>query len=547
MKEIKKNKIISSIFYRYSFVAILFMFSCNSDNQQKDSNSSLSTKKEINANNFAFPDGKLKCLVMSFDDGPEHDRILLDKLNKAKIVGTFHLNSGRLGKRAEWLSSELDYDVHFVSESEVKSIYNGHEISSHTVNHLGLNNQNDSIIESEVFTDFQKLNNLIKNTNHKPIQGLAYPFGAFDEQTLKKLKTLDVKYARTTVAIKNFKLPANNFLTLNPTCHINDAVNYGNYFANLKATKMQLLHIWGHSYEFDKNWKLVDSICEILGNKKEIWYAKTIEMVEYLNAIKALEYKNDSVFNPSESISVWIKNKSEKFIELEPNQKIPSHFKSSFVEINAIDSLYPDKKTDIKFHGDWTKVNYKHRIETFKRNPLNFGDIVFIGNSITEQGGNWAEKVGIKNVKNRGIAGDVTDGVLNRLDEITHFKPKSVFLLIGINDLFNLHYQKQITSTEYVAKNIIKITEIIHQKSPKTKIYLQTILPTAEVYMQDYINQVNTILKNHKNDAFYQLIDLHKEFANEQGLIKSNLTSDGTHLNKLGYEIWVNTLNKLEL
>ncbi|ARV16824.1 hypothetical protein BTO07_04410 [Polaribacter sp. SA4-12] len=218
------------------------------------------------------------------------------------------------------------------------------------------------------------------------------------------------------------------------------------------------------------------------------------------------------------------------------------HFKSSFVQINAIDSLYPDASKDIKFHGDWTKVNYKHRIESFKKNPLNFGDIIFIGNSITEQGGNWAEKVGIKNVKNRGIAGDVTDGVLKRLDEITHFKPKTVFLLIGINDLFNLHYQKQIPSTEYVAKNIIKITDSIYQKSPETTIYLQTILPTAEAYMANYINQVNNIIRNTKIDVNYKLIDLHNEFVNENGLIKSELTSDGTHLNELGYEVWVKTI-----
>lgn len=543
MKGIKTNKIIDSYFYLCSFVSILLLISCNSaTNQQKIIDSTLPTNKEIYANNFAFPEGKLKSLVMSFDDGPEYDRILLEKLNKAKIFGTFHLNSGRLGKRANWLSSELDYDVFFVTESEVNSIYKGHEISSHTVNHLGLNNQKDSIIKSEVFNDIKNLNKLIKNTSHNEVKGLAYPFGAFDEQVLQSLKALDVKYARTTSATKNFELPANNFLELNPTCHIIDAINYGTYFTNLKATKMQLLNVWGHSYEFHNNWKLADSICNLLGNKNDIWYAKTMEMVDYLNAIKALEYKNNSVFNPSKNTSVWIKNKAEKFIELKPNQTLSIHFKSLFVQINTIDSLYPDASKDIKFHGDWTKVHYKQRIELFKKDPLNFGDIVFVGNSITEQGGNWAEKVGIKNVKNRGISVDVTYRVLNRLDEITHFKPKTVFLLICINDLFSLHYHKQIPSTEYVAKNIIKITDSIYQKSPETTIYLQTILPTSDVYMADYINQVNNIIRNTNIDVNYKLIDLHSEFVNKNGLIKPELTSDGTHLNELGYEVWVKTI-----
>ena len=37
---------------------------------------------------------------------------------------------------------------------------------------------------------------------------------------------------------------------------------------------------------------------------------------------------------------------------------------------------------------------------------------------------------------NRGISGDFTNGVLARLEEITHYKPKAIFLLIGVNDLF---------------------------------------------------------------------------------------------------------------
>ena len=58
--------------------------------------------------------------------------------------------------------------------------------------------------------------------------------------------------------------------------------------------------------------------------------------------------------------------------------------------------------------------------------------IIFIGNSITEGGKNWSEKFNIPNIRNRGISGDVTDGVLERLDEIIFFKPKAVFILIGI-------------------------------------------------------------------------------------------------------------------
>jgi lysophospholipase L1-like esterase/peptidoglycan/xylan/chitin deacetylase (PgdA/CDA1 family) len=533
------------------FIVLLFT-NCNTSSKNSNSNSKanenvsnekLSSNDLLNSKNFAFPNGKLKCLVISFDDGPEHDRLLVNKLNKANMVGTFHLNSARLGKRAEWLSSELGNDIFFVSEKEIKNLYFGHEISSHTTNHVGLNNQNDSLIKFEVSSDIDKLEELVG----KPVKGLAYPFGAYDNQTLKSLQDLNIKYARTTASTQTFELPKSNFLTLNPTCHIFDAVNFGSFFVNNDPKEMQLLNIWGHSYEFHNNWELADSICNVLGNKKDIWYAKTIELVEYLEAIKQLKYTNKTVFNPSKEISVWIKNTNGNFVELQPEQRMPIDFKSSYQKVNTIDSLYPKVSTSIKYHGDWTKINYKNRIAEFKNSPLNFGDIVFVGNSITEKGGDWSKKFNMPNIRNRGIAGDVTDGVLERINEITHYKPKAVFLLIGINDLFNLHYQKEIPSVKYVANNIIKITEIIHKKSPETKIYLQTILPTSEAYMADNINSVNTIIKNYENEAHYELIDLFNVFVDSNGLIKPSLTVDGTHLNELGYELWVKTIkNKLK-
>ncbi|MEL7120645.1 MAG: GDSL-type esterase/lipase family protein [Bacteroidota bacterium] len=549
MRLTKINTSIYSLFKLSSLLSIVSLIACNSIDQKTADDSNIKLIEEaafnsqlINANHFAFPDGKLKCLVMSFDDGPEHDRVLLKKLNEAGIVGTFHFNSGRLGERAEWLSSELDYDVYFVTEDEVSTIYNGHEVSGHTVNHLGLNDQSDSIVTFEVASDLAKLNDLIRNTKHQPVQGLAYPFGAYDSQTLKTLEKLGIKYARTTASTQNFELPASNFLSFHPTCHILDAPTYCSHFINNEASEMQLLNIWGHSYEFHDNWELADSICNLLGKKEDIWYAQTIELVDYLTAIKDLSYSNGSVLNPSKSTTVWIKNEAGNIVELLPGQSMPIHFQTSYAEVNELAHLYPPKSTIIRYHGEWTQNHYKERIAEFKNAPLNVGDIVFVGNSITEQGGNWGEKLNMENVRNRGISGDMTEGVIKRIDEITHYQPKAVFLLIGINDLFNFHYQKQVPSPEYVANNIIKIIKIIQEQSPVTKIYLQTILPTSEDYMIENINTVNSILKKQEKASTYQLINLFEKFVGDDGLMRPEFTSDGTHLNEMGYQLWSETI-----
>jgi lysophospholipase L1-like esterase len=197
-------------------------------------------------------------------------------------------------------------------------------------------------------------------------------------------------------------------------------------------------------------------------------------------------------------------------------------------------SLYPSPDVVIPYHTEWTKTHYIKRIAEFKANPLQLGDIVFIGNSITELGGNWGQRFNNPKVKNRGIAGDVTAGVVNRLAEIYYYKPKKVFIKIGINDLFH----NELTP-EYIANNIKLIVDKIHLESPSTKIYVQTILPTANNNpSKERIAATNTILKAMPSTNYLQIIDLHSRFADQNDLMVGSYTTDGLHLTELGYLAW---------
>src|SRR6476660_7913769 len=79
---------------------------------------------------------------------------------------------------------------------------------------------------------------------------------------------------------------------------------------------------------------------------------------------------------------------------------------------------------------------YQQRYSLFSSLPQTSGDIIFLGNSIID-GGEWSELFNDLRIKNRGISGDVSAGVLNRLTEIIHRKPGKLFVMIGINDLAN--------------------------------------------------------------------------------------------------------------
>ncbi len=210
---------------------------------------------------------------------------------------------------------------------------------------------------------------------------------------------------------------------------------------------------------------------------------------------------------------------------------------------NDYSFLFPESNLEIKYHDEWGAKNYKHVINNFKKNPLKFNQIIFLGNSITAEGGNWAEKLNYTNIRNRGIAGDVTDGVLARIDEIIYFKSKAVFLLIGINDLWN--FSPGIPSTKYISNNILKIAKEIKKESPETQVYVQTILPTAKSIFVESIKKINNTIKSKSSKFNFTVIDLHSHFENNDGLIKKELTTDGIHLNSKGYQVWIEIVRPL--
>jgi len=210
-----------------------------------------------------------------------------------------------------------------------------------------------------------------------------------------------------------------------------------------------------------------------------------------------------------------------------------------FISLNFLNSqsqnLFPNIGTEIMFQPEWAKKLYYERIELFKQDTLKFNQIVFLGNSLTEGGKDWNEKFGVVGISNRGISGDSTDGVIARLNEIIHFSPKAIFLLIGINDIYN----ELTPSTDYVSNNILKIIKRINQELPQTKIFLQTILPVEKEVYKDKIIAVNEMIKTFVSQSKFEIIDLYSIFVNEEGKMKKELSYDGVHLNDKGYSVWV--------
>jgi lysophospholipase L1-like esterase len=187
--------------------------------------------------------------------------------------------------------------------------------------------------------------------------------------------------------------------------------------------------------------------------------------------------------------------------------------------------------------------NYAIKVEQFRSFPNSSTDIIFLGNSITA-GTDWNELLGINNARNRGISGDITFGILERLDEITEGKPAKVFILIGINDI-----QRNIPDSVIVG-NYKKMIQRIKSTSPATKIYFQTLLPVNNEFTQfknhynkdEHILDVNSQLKKIASEEQITLIDLHPHFLNDDKKLEKKYTMDGLHLNAAGYTLWASIL-----
>lgn len=206
------------------------------------------------------------------------------------------------------------------------------------------------------------------------------------------------------------------------------------------------------------------------------------------------------------------------------------------LEMTRCDQLFPSADTVIVTHTDFTKTNYPARIKVFQADTIDEGDIVMLGNSLTEQGGNWNVKLAKTIVKNRGIAGDNTDGVRARLNELLCRKPSMVFIMIGTNDLF-ISY-----SAEKVAQNIDSIGSTLAKELPDTRIVVQTIMPLgAGNIKKSKLLAINEQLKTFENTG-YEILDTFRHMANESGDLPQEYTHDGVHLTVVGYDRWVQLL-----
>ncbi len=238
-----------------------------------------------------YAGGKKRALTLSYDDGSAHDRRLVAILDRYGIRGSFHLNSGCLGNGAN------------IAKEEVRMLYANHEVSCHTVTHPQIALCPRATMVREILDDRRALEELVGYC----VRGFSYPYGSFSDEVVSVMETLGIVYGRTVLTEESYAPPADP-MRWKPTCHHENALRCIEPFKRA-LHPLPLLYVWGHSCEFDGrgNWDLIEMFCAEAGGLDDVWYATSLEIVDYLDALKRVVSSVDGscIQNPS-GIPVWL-------------------------------------------------------------------------------------------------------------------------------------------------------------------------------------------------------------------------------------------------
>ena len=173
-------------------------------------------------------------------------------------------------------------------------------------------------------------------------------------------------------------------------------------------------------------------------------------------------------------------------------------------------------------------------------------DNLFYGDSITDI---WPLHEFFPNhsLLNRGIGGDNTFGMIDRLPDILKSKPRKIFLMAGINDLTGGQ------PVDTIVMNITRMADMVHEAVPGCRLYIQSVLPVntrrlAYPGLKGHNPQVRALnarlVRLCDAKPWCTFVDLAPLLSDADGELRIDLTKDGIHLHPAGYVIWTDYLKK---
>ena len=228
---------------------------------------------------------KKKAITLSYDDGTTQDIQLIELLNKYGLKATFNLNSQRLGVNKILIREGKRVSHYKIHPSDVRYVYEGHEIAAHTLDHPLLPKLDDAEVIRQVEQDRLNLSELAGYE----VVGMAYPGGGVnhDDRVARLVKEhTGVQYSRTIISSGSFA-PQTDLYRFNPTCFHpaldpKEAMALAEKFLALEADTPQIFYIWGHAFEAEYHsdaWRYLEDFFALISGHDDIFYGTNKEVL----------------------------------------------------------------------------------------------------------------------------------------------------------------------------------------------------------------------------------------------------------------------------
>lgn len=204
----------------------------------------------------------------------------------------------------------------------------------------------------------------------------------------------------------------------------------------------------------------------------------------------------------------------------------------------AVATAAAQQRDTLTFGSDY----YLSKRNVEEATPVTKHNIVMLGNSLTERGF-WSEYFQNSRVLNRGIGGDCISGMIARTEPIVAGQPRAVFIMGGANDLL---FSK--ISAEHLLRQYERLLDILAAGTPRTKIYIQSLLPVNETLNKEMLEgrnarivEFNTCLRALAERRGLPYIDIWSAIQRD-GMLPADMTFDGVHIKAAGYAIWIDRI-----
>lgn len=264
-----------------------------------------------------YPGGRPKAFNISYDDGVEQDVRFVELLNRYGLKGTFNLNSGLMKSGFVW-THECGMEIRRLPEREAVSLYQGHEVASHTLTHPYM----QELTEEEILGQMEQDKANLETLFGWQVAGFAVPFTYYSELIAQCARRAGFEYARISEEGKSYT-PGEDWYhwkagIFHWSAGLMEFVDDFLY----SDEELALCQIAGHSYDLDVYgmWETMENICRKVSESGEIWSATNLQIVRYLKAMNAARITPEGIENPTDQ-ELWFRMDG-KTVSVAPGESI---------------------------------------------------------------------------------------------------------------------------------------------------------------------------------------------------------------------------------